>query len=88
MRKISSCALVKLIINNCLFQPLSLNFFLIIESKSHLQSNSESAAEYTTDQNLKTTLEHPQTLHKEIYIDSINLFMKKVLFHFHNNNVE
>ena len=75
MRKMSSCALVKFIIKNRVFQPLSLNFFLIIESKSHLQNNSESAAEYTTDQNLKTTLEHPQTLHKEIYIDSINLFM-------------
>ena len=75
MRKMSSCALVKFIIKNRVFQPLSLNFFLIIESKSHFQSNKESAAEYTTDQNLKTTLEHPQTLHKEIYVDSINLSM-------------
>ena len=70
-----SCDLVKLIIKNRVFEPLSLNFFLIIESKSHFQSNKESSAEYTTDQNLKTTLEHPQTLHKEIYVDSINLSM-------------
>ena len=70
-----SCDLVKLIIKNRVFEPLSLNFFLIIESKSHFQSNKESAPEYTTDQNLKTTLQHPQTLHKEIYVDSINLSM-------------
>ena len=71
----SSCALVKLIIKNRVFQPLSLNFFLIIESKSHFQSFKESAPEYTTDQNLKATLEHPQKLHKEIYVDSFSLSM-------------
>ena len=75
MRKMGSCDLVKLIIKNRVFEPLSLNFFLIIESKSHFQSSKESAAEYSTDQNLKTTLQHPQTLHKEIYVDSINLSM-------------
>ena len=71
----SSCAVIKFIIKNRVFQPLSLNIFLIIESESHFQSNKESAPEYTTDQNLKTTLEHPQTLHKEICVDSINLSM-------------
>ena len=75
MRKMSSCALVKVIIKNRVFQPLSLNFFLVIESKSHFQSYKESAPEHTTDQNLKTTLEHTQKLHKETYVDSISLSM-------------